>query len=68
MDPRIRIHTKMSWIRNTGLDPDSEPLLHPDPKDWLTYVLADPAAEDKKIQIFLEKFKYNYSQASKKDF
>jgi hypothetical protein len=19
MDPRIRIHTKMSWIRNTGL-------------------------------------------------
>ncbi len=21
MDPRIRIHTKMSWIRNTGLGP-----------------------------------------------
>jgi hypothetical protein len=24
MDPRIRIHTKISWIRNTGEDTRSE--------------------------------------------
>jgi hypothetical protein len=27
MDPRIRIHLKMSWIRNTGFNAD----LNPDP-------------------------------------
>ncbi len=35
MDPRIRIHTKMSWIRNTTIltfeDPDPLTKLNPDP-------------------------------------
>jgi len=32
MDPRIRIHPKMSWIKNTAFHPDADPDPPPPPE------------------------------------
>jgi hypothetical protein len=64
MDPRIRIHPKMSWIRNNDIfhekiqlcvtfksdqDPDSDPDLNPYWFGFLTEANADPQHWKKSI-------------------